>query len=75
MVGSYFLLDLVVYICDTLLLSKGQTVVKINAFVNKGADCECNQSRRRVVFYPEPVAMSTTFCKGVSICSLSTLSF
>ena len=24
--------------------------------------CECNQSRHRVVFYPEPLAVSTTFC-------------
>ena len=24
---------------------------------------QCNQNGRRVVFYPEPVAMSTTFCE------------
>ena len=37
-----------------LLLSEGRTVVK--------SICECNQSGRMVIFYPEPVAMSTTFC-------------
>ena len=37
-----------------LLLSEGRTVVK--------CICECNQSGLRVVFDPEPVAMSTTFC-------------
>ena len=36
-----------------LLLSQGQTVVK--------RICECNQSGRGVVFYPEPVAMSRTW--------------
>ena len=36
------------------LLSEGRTVVK--------CICECNQSGRRVVLDPEPVAMSTTFC-------------
>ena len=34
-----------------------------NAFVNPGAVCECHQSGHRVVFYPEPVAMSTTSCQ------------
>ena len=37
-----------------LLLSEGRTVVK--------CICECNQSGRRVIFYPEPFAMSTSFC-------------
>ena len=41
------------------LLSVGRTVVK--------CICECNQSGRRVFFYSETVAMSTTFsgCTGV----------
>ena len=45
--------------CISLLLSKGQTVVK--------CICECNQSRRRVIFDPKPVAMSTVIygCRGV----------
>ena len=38
----------------SLLLSEERTVVK--------CICECNQSGRRVVFYPEPGAVSTTFC-------------
>ena len=39
------------YVCaKSLLLSEGRTVVK--------CICECNQSGRRVVFNPEPVAMS-----------------
>ena len=37
-----------------LLLSEGRTVVK--------CICECNQSGRRVVFDPDSVAMSATFC-------------
>ena len=38
---------------NKLLLSEGGTVVK--------CICECHQSGRRVVFDPEPVAISTTF--------------
>ena len=49
----------------SLLLSKGRTVVK--------CICECNQSGRRVVFYPEPVAMPTTFCGWNVFCSTSAL--
>ena len=37
--------------CCHLLLSEGRTVVK--------CICECNQSGRRVVFNPKPVAMVT----------------
>ena len=37
-----------------LLLSKGWTIAK--------CICECNKSGRRVVFEPEAVAMSTSFC-------------
>ena len=46
-----------------LLLSEGRTVVK--------CICECNQSGRRVVFYPEPVTMSVTFCGSSAFCSVS----
>ena len=49
-------LQLLVAITE-FLLSEGRTVVK--------CICECNQSGRRVVFDPEPVAVSTTFCGGV----------
>ena len=42
---------------DISLLSEGRTVVK--------CICECNQSGRRVAFYSEPVAMSTTSCACV----------
>ena len=39
---------------NELLLSEQRTVVK--------CICKCNQSDLRVVFDPEPVVMSTTFC-------------
>ena len=45
------------------LLSVGRTVVK--------CICECDQSGHSVVFDPEPVDMSTTFCTRVSVCSVS----
>ena len=41
------------------LLSEGRTVVK--------SISECNQSGRRVVFYLESVAMSTTFCSASAL--------
>ena len=48
------------------LLSGGRAAVK--------CICECNQSRHRVVFYPEPVAMSTTPSGWWSVfCSLKAL--
>ena len=49
-----------------LLLSERRTVVK--------CICESNQSRHWVVFYPEPVAMSTTFSGWRSVfCNLGAL--
>ena len=36
--------------------------------------CECNQSRLRVVFYPEPVAMSSALCAWSLFCRVSPLS-
>ena len=35
--------------------------------------CVCSQSGHIVVFDPEPVAMSTTFCTRVSFCSVSAI--
>ena len=44
-----------------LFLSEGRTVVKCVS--------ECNQSGRRIVFGPEPVAMSTTVCASSVVVS------
>ena len=46
-----------------LLVSEGRTVIKCL--------CECHQSRRRVVFDPELVAMSTTCSVSALCCSVS----
>ena len=48
-----------------LITVEGRTVVK--------CICECNQSGCRVSFYPEPVAMSTTFSGWSNFCNISAL--
>ena len=62
---AYHLALLMVLTSCSSLLSDGWTAVKYIY--------ECNQSGRRVVFYPEPVAMSTNFCWCSVFSSVSAL--